>query len=590
MTISNDNNVKFTCADNSANGYSLATYNFSDAIGTDATAIKIEFAYWIPNENSAYYRYFTIGQANLRTGFAKQSYTTAGAMFGMGLKRGKWNNTGNNVNYFSVNNGFTSQSGDNVLGTWARAEVYIDLVNKKISYKITSVDGTNTYFSANNVSYMDENAAICNQIDFYDCANNAVSYLDNLVITKYVTHTCDYTVKAFFGETELETISQGNVDIDTEITYAISKYIIKDGVLYQASTLDNNHHYVSTTTISENNQVVKVTYTRPSITGTPVYFADFGDTPSTSGSSTEYMRCSGGQTSTKNGTFTLIPEGTLADGTYKIEICHYKNRTPLFYVGTSKVGVCNSFSNGGTLGTSTFNDVVVINGAAITVRPNTSTYVDNMDYVLATKISDETNITATITPTGYATFSSPYALDFSNQIENLDGAYYASAVESGKVTMTKLEQTVPVETGLFLKGKAGETVTIPVAASGTTISGTNYLKPNTSESTVAASTENVHHYVFAYTTSDGSNPGFFNLASPVTLGAGKAYIETATSIKPTGGAKVSILFTDTELTGIVNAEANETTNAKTGKIYNIAGQVVTESYKGIKIIDGKKVF
>jgi len=199
-------------------------------------------------------------------------------------------------------------------------------------------------------------------------------------------------------------------------------------------------------------------------------------------------------------------------------------------------------------------------------------------------------VPVTITPTGYATFSSPYALDFSNQIENLDGAYYASAVETGKVTMTKLNQTVPAETGIFLKGNANATVTIPVVASGTDINGTNYLKPNTSESTVTASTENAYHYVFAYTTSNNSNPGFFNLASPVTLGAGKAYIETTTSIKPTAGAKVSILFTDTELTGIVNAEANETTNAKTGKIYNIAGQVVTESYKGIKIIDGKKVF
>lgn len=226
------------------------------------------------------------------------------------------------------------------------------------------------------------------------------------------------------------------------------------------------------------------------------------------------------------------------------------------------------------------------------LKAGSTVYIDRHNCLQSVSVFDvvPATVSATITPTGYATFSSPYALDFSKQIENLEGAYYASAVESGKVTMTKLEQTVPVETGLFLKGTAGETVTIPVAASGTTISGTNYLKPNTSESTVAASTENAHHYVFAYTTSDGSNPGFFNLASAVTLGAGKAYIETETSIKPTGGAKVSILFTDTELTGIVNAEANETTNAKTGKIYNIAGQVVTESYKGIKIIDGKKVF
>ena len=187
MGISNSENlnVKFTCANNSANGYSLATYDFSSAIGEDATAIKVEFAYWIPNSNSAYYRYFTLGQANMRTGFAKSTYSTSGAMFGMGLKRGKWNGAGNTVNFYSVNNGYTSQTGTNVLGAWARAEVYIDFSTKKISYKITNVTNTETYFSADNVDYMDSDASYCNQIDFYDCANDEVSYLDNLVITKY---------------------------------------------------------------------------------------------------------------------------------------------------------------------------------------------------------------------------------------------------------------------------------------------------------------------------------------------------------------------------------------------------------------------
>ncbi|MBR3522129.1 MAG: InlB B-repeat-containing protein [Prevotella sp.] len=200
------------------------------------------------------------------------------------------------------------------------------------------------------------------------------------------------------------------------------------------------------------------------------------------------------------------------------------------------------------------------------------------------------SVSATITPTGYATFSSPYALDFSNQIDNLDGAYYASAVETGKVTMTKLEQTVPAETGIFLKGTPNGTVTIPVVASGIVVP-TNYLKPNTSESTVAKSTENAYHYVFAYTTSDNSNPGFFNLASPVTLGAGKAYLETTTDIKPaqSQGAKVSILFFDDNLTGIQSIDASSNVNANADKMYNLGGQLVGEGYKGIVIVNGKKV-
>lgn len=243
--------------------------------------------------------------------------------------------------------------------------------------------------------------------------------------------------------------------------------------------------------------------------------------------------------------------------------------------------------------TAVENDQIVLGPGTTTVKvmsynatTSTASSVESIEVVVPSSVP------ATITPTGYATFSSPYALDFSNAIDNLEGAYYVSAVAKGSVSMTKLNQAVPAETGLFLKGTAGETVTIPVVAFGTVIEGTNYLKPNTTSKEIAASTGDTYHYVFAYTTSDGSNPGFFNLASPVTLGAGKAYIETNEDIKPavTQSAKVSILFSDPELTGITNAEAYETTNAKTGKIYNIAGQVVNESYKGIKIIDGKKVF
>ena len=198
ITVDNDNNARFTGAKNAANVYALATYDFSSAIGEDATAIKVEFAYYIPNSNANYYRFFTLGQSDLRTGFAQYTYPTAGALFGLGLKRGKWNGAGSNVNFFSVNNGYTSQTGENVLGAWARAEVYIDFSTKKISYKITNVENTETYFSADNLDYMDGTASYCNQIDFYDCANSQISYLDNLVITKYKDNSKEpttYTVK-----------------------------------------------------------------------------------------------------------------------------------------------------------------------------------------------------------------------------------------------------------------------------------------------------------------------------------------------------------------------------------------------------------
>jgi hypothetical protein len=194
FTVANDNNVKFTCAGNSQNGYSLATYDFSSAIGTGATAVKIEFIFWIPNQNAAFRRFFTVGQADLRTGFAKQSYSTAGSMFAFGLAR----NSG--ANYFSINGASTTAaaSAGSVLGAWARAEIYVDHSAKKVNYKITNVENTTTYYSADGVAFVDGSASYCNQLDFFDCQNNVVSYLDNLVITKYVDNSkvaTTYTVK-----------------------------------------------------------------------------------------------------------------------------------------------------------------------------------------------------------------------------------------------------------------------------------------------------------------------------------------------------------------------------------------------------------
>jgi len=194
MTVSNDNNVKFTCAGNSQNGYSLATYDFSSAMGEDATAVKIEFDFWISSNNAAYRRFFTVGQANMRTGFGKTSYSTAGSMFAFGLARNS------SANYFSINGASTTAaaSATNVLGAWTHAEINVDIISKTISYKITSMDGNTTYYSGKDLAFVDASASNCTQLDFFDCQNNVVSYLDNLVITKYVDNSkapTTYTVK-----------------------------------------------------------------------------------------------------------------------------------------------------------------------------------------------------------------------------------------------------------------------------------------------------------------------------------------------------------------------------------------------------------
>lgn len=570
--------VSLTAAHNAQNGNGVAIYDFSNVM-SGATSAKVEFDFYMPSTQPTYHNILSIGDASKRAQTSKAINTT-GTIFSFGTKRGKWNGNGSTANYYSINNGYTTNSiPTTVTDIWAHATVNIDFSAKTVDYSITSLNGETTHYSGADIEFLDADAESCTQIDLNTCINNSVNYIDNLVITKYVdSNKYDYTVKAVCGETELATISSGTVDNGTEVTYAISKYIIKDGELYQAKTLDTGHYYVSTVEISSDDQTEEIEYTKQSITGTPVYFADFGDTPASGTTSTEYQRCSGGQTSTKNGTFTLIPAGTLADGTYKIEIGHYKNRAPLFYVGEANVGVCNSFSNSGVYGTTTFNDVVVVDGVAITVKPNTGksqTYVDNMDYVLAIKTSDDVTVSATIGATGWTTFASPYALDLSN----ITGAtaYYAKTVDSTnkKVMIEKTTASVPAGEGLLLKGTAGDAVTINLADEGTAISG-NMLVGCTAATTLES---NADYYVLV---NNNGTAEFQCLDQQgATIPAGKAYLNASAA----GSARLSIMFSDdaTSISSVENA------NVENGQYYNLNGQRTLAPQKGLYIVNGKKV-
>ena len=179
------------------------------------------------------------------------------------------------------------------------------------------------------------------------------------------------------------------------------------------------------------------------------------------------------------------------------------------------------------------------------VKDGESAWLYNIKDVCFSK----TAVTGTITPAGWATFASSSPLDLST----ISGgtAYYASAASESTVTLTPTTETVPAGEGLMIKGTAGETFTINVAASGTSISG-NLLKGQTTTGNVAASgTDSKYHYVFGYKTSDATEYGFYNLASTTSVPAGKAYLETTTELTPDLSARaITIVLADEILTGI----------------------------------------
>lgn len=222
------------------------------------------------------------------------------------------------------------------------------------------------------------------------------------------------------------------------------------------------------------------------------------------------------------------------------------------------------------------------------------TYSDSYGYM-----------TFTIGDTGYATWSSDKKYDFASAGLT---AYYASAVAMGTVTMTSMDITWDWQ-GYIIRGEQGEyDVLESLTTDGTYYPSTNYLKQNINEGTVYRSVysdysgdaqgdeltniKTKYRYIFSKSDSDtdGSTIGFYRLTGDHTLGANKAYLETTSDITPTGNARVNLDFGDeSETTGIDNVDVNANENID-APMYNLAGQRIGKSYKGIVIVNGKKYF
>lgn len=214
-------------------------------------------------------------------------------------------------------------------------------------------------------------------------------------------------------------------------------------------------------------------------------------------------------------------------------------------------------------------DGILIKGKNIAItKVKLTTYEDSYDAA-SVKISDA----------GIATYSnSNKALDFTNSDIK---AYYASAVEKGKVTLTPINQ-VPAYTGIIVKGEPGP-YEIPVIDKIDGL-GTNYLKAvGDWDGTITASTDAIYHYSFTET----ATPTFSLVTQNTEILAHKAYLETPTDITPETGS-IELVFTDDTSTGINEIET-EVQESGDNSYYNLQGMRVEHPTKGIYIHKGKKI-
>lgn len=182
-----------------------------------------------------------------------------------------------------------------------------------------------------------------------------------------------------------------------------------------------------------------------------------------------------------------------------------------------------------------------------------------------------------VTPTtnGYATFACSYPVNYN---ENGLKAYTIKVDEDNqKVAYTEVTGVVPEGMAVLVSGTENQKYELTPATKKADATFTTDLK--VSDGTVKSDGTNF----YGFTTKDGVS-GFVRVAKDVAVPQGKGYLQL------TGNTTAAPVFYSINIgggtTGIGQAEVEK--SAENGAVYNLAGQRVDASYKGVVIKNGKK--
>ena len=190
-------------------------------------------------------------------------------------------------------------------------------------------------------------------------------------------------------------------------------------------------------------------------------------------------------------------------------------------------------------------------------------------------------VPVTIGASGYASYCSSYALDFTET----GVTAYTAKVEEEKVVLTKVtDNIVPANEGVVLRGVQND-YNIPVATTDDSFDfSENQMVGVVQRTQVVWNVGGKYNYIL--------QQGQFNMANGGYLKANRAYLSTTYNVEAQGGAKpLTIVFNDEEqgeeTDGIKSVQGSGFT--VNGEAYNLSGQRVGADYKGLVIINGKKV-
>ena len=250
---------------------------------------------------------------------------------------------------------------------------------------------------------------------------------------------------------------------------------------------------------------------------------------------------------------------------------------------------CKAFNVPALLGGTTFEGLIPSNLTLYVAAEALESYKTTAPWnSFGHIVAIPENVTITMNQYGSGTYSSVFALDFS-EVKGLK-AYAATGYNSGTgvVTLTRVMTTQP-ETGLFLKGEPG-TYEIPVIE--TSLDHTiNMLVATLTKTSVNSTSDDGKYLNYKYTVvaAESPLPMFYQFEDGSSLSASKAYLQIpAAWIPETEQKSISIRFDEGE--GATDIEEAEIRNQKSEMVYDLMGRKVSVPQKGgVYIVNGKKV-
>lgn len=188
-----------------------------------------------------------------------------------------------------------------------------------------------------------------------------------------------------------------------------------------------------------------------------------------------------------------------------------------------------------------------------------------------TKVAEKVNIGAD----GMATYYTDCALDFTGFDDMY--AYTATVTSEGEITYDQVLQA-PANTGLLLrnKNKAAASHVVPVAASPETVSENAFI--GTLSDIAALATDGGEGKTNYILNKVSGTVGFYKAAGH-KVGTHKAYLQVPAGVTAKG------FYGFDDATAVEGIEIAGETNVP---VYNLQGQRVNDSYRGVVIVNGKK--